>query len=128
MIAEENIERAEELKEEIEELKGDMNDIQLEFIDDYGDDFADDDIDEFAYNYPSVYCYDQKEFYYDNQDLCDNAFKMMGYELNQFDSIDDALCKAGECGWIEDTFNQLYEGNRLKEYKELQEELESLDE
>ena len=40
----------------------------------------------------------------------------------------DALCRAGECGWIEDTFNQLYEKNRLKEYKELQEELESLDE
>lgn len=48
--------------------------------------------------FTSIYRSDQRQFYYNNTELCMDALKELGYELKDFDDLDDALCKAGAVG------------------------------
>lgn len=135
--------RIEELKKEIEDLMEEMNGSQLDFIDQYMVTYhrnnneitktfesliyLDDAMHEFADSEVSVYYSDQREYYYNNQAACDNAFREYEYNLNDFYSIDDALCKAGAVGWYAEVYDALCNFNRLEELNDLIEELEELE-
>ena len=125
--------RIEEIKEELRDLVNSLNDTQLDFFQEQSEELSDinyleDRFSEFADNNISVYYSDQEQYYFNNQTSCEIAFRNMGYELKDFETISDMICKAGVCGWYEDILNDLYEDNRLKDIKDLQEELEDLQE
>ena len=102
----------EKLKKEIER---NLSDYSLDFANCYSLEsgaYISDAINEFADNNTSIYYSDQKEFYYNNNDLCNNALIELGYDLNQMikdgSSLDDLICKAGAIGEycaIENTLN-----------------------
>lgn len=106
------MEKLENLKKEIEST---LSDYSLDFINTYRIEdncYISDCINEFADNNTSIYYSDQKEFYYNNEDLCNNALIELGYDLNQMikngSSLDDLICKAGAIGEycaIENTLN-----------------------
>lgn len=90
------------LKKEIEEG---LSDYSLDFVDNYSldsDGYVSDAISEFADSNTSIYYADQRKFYLNNADLCDNALIEFGYDLNdmikQGEHLDDLICKAGAVG------------------------------
>lgn len=96
------MEKFENLRKEIE--KG-LSDYSLGFVVDYSYDsygYISDAISEFADRNTSIYYSDQRDFYYNNADLCDNALIEFGYDLNdmikQGEHLDDLICKAGAIG------------------------------
>lgn len=77
----------------------------LDFADDYGlndNEYISDCISEFADKKTSIYYSDQKQFYYDNEDVCNETLIEFGYSLDDLlkegDSLDDLICKAGQIG------------------------------
>ena len=66
-------------------------------------------ISESADGFTSIYSSDQREFYYNNTELCMDAFKELGYELKDFDDLDDAICKAGAVGEFMSLERQAYD-------------------
>lgn len=77
----------------------------LDFADNYGlndNEYISDCISEFADNKTSIYYSDQKQFYYDNEDVCNEALIEFGYSLDDLLKegylLDDLICKAGQIG------------------------------
>lgn len=107
-----NIEKLENLKNEIER---NLSDYSLDFVNDYSVNsygYISDAISEFADSNTSIYYSDQRKFYYENTELCENVLLDFGYDLNQMlkdgDTLDDLICKAGSIGEyykIEQTIN-----------------------
>ena len=60
--------------------------------------YISDAISESADGFTSIYYDEQREFYYNNTELCMDAFRELGYELKDFDDLDEAICKAGAVG------------------------------
>lgn len=96
------MEKFENLRKEIEEG---LNDYSLDFVVDYSWNsygYISDAISEFADRNTSIYYSEQRKFYYDNTELCENALLDFGYDLNQMlregDTLDDLICKAGAIG------------------------------
>lgn len=106
-----------ELKDTLKTIKDYLNDISLDFINDYNDidnnSYICDAFTEYADNQISVYCSDQRDFYNNNVELCENALLDCGYdlteELRKGQTLDDLICKAGVCGWYEQNTKKLYE-------------------
>ena len=108
----ENMEKFKNLKKEIERNLGDY---ALDFVDGRrveDDVYISDAISEFADNNTSIYYSDQREFYYKNSDLCDDALVEYGYSLDDMIkegySLDDMICKAGAIGEYSTIENNLY--------------------
>lgn len=96
------MEKFENLRKEIEEG---LNDYSLDFVVDYSWNsygYISDAISEFADRNTSIYYSEQRKFYYDNTELCENALLDFGYDLNQMlregETLDDLICKAGAIG------------------------------
>lgn len=125
--------RIEEIQTELEELIENLNDTQSDFFAEQSEDltgikYLEDYFSEFADSSISVYCSDQEDYYREHTEECDCALQSMGYELKDFSDLYEAICRAGVCGWYEETYGELCEDNRLEDIKELQEELEDLQE
>lgn len=106
----------EELKKMQEHLKYEMSDEAYDFC--YGwsiesDNYFCDCITEYADSNTSVYSYDQREFYNNNVELCENALLEFGYDLNDMvkngDTLEDIICKAGAIGQFKQIEETLYE-------------------
>ena len=108
----ENMKKLEEIKEEI---KSNLSDYSLDFANCYdfeSNEYISDAISEFADSNTSIYYADQRKFYYENTDLCENALLEYGYDLNELikdgNTLDDLICKAGAIGeyaYIQQTIN-----------------------
>lgn len=76
---------------------------------------------EFADNNTSVYYYDQRNYYNEHSQECENALINCGYDLNDLlkecGSLDGVICKAGAIGEYEAILNALY--NDEDEIKQL---------
>ena len=108
----ENLEKLEDLKMELENC---LDDYSLDFVDcypvnSYG--YITDAASEFADSNTSIYCNQQRDFYYNNMELCENALIDLGYSLDEMikegDTLDDLICRAGAIGeyyHIEETIN-----------------------
>ena len=108
----ENLEKLEGLKIELENC---LDDYSLDFVNcypvnSYG--YITDAVSEFADSHTSIYYNDQRNFYYNNTELCDETLLDFGYDLNQMlkdeDTLDDLICRAGAIGeyrHIEETIN-----------------------
>lgn len=108
----ENMEKLMNLKKEIE---SNLNSYALDFADCYrveDNEYISDAISEFADNNTSIYYSDQREFYYNNTDLCENALIEYGYSLNDMIkegyNLDDIICKAGAIGEYSKIKNEIY--------------------
>lgn len=77
------------------------------------DGYISDAISESADGFTSIYHDDQREFYYNNTELCMDALKEFGYKLEDFNDLDQAICKAGENGEYMSLERQAYD--ELKE-------------
>lgn len=108
----ENLEKLEDLKMELENC---LDGYSLDFVncyplDSYG--YITDAVSEFADNNTSIYYNDQRNFYYNNTELCENALIDFGYSLDEMlkegNTLDDLICRAGAIGeyyHIEETIN-----------------------
>lgn len=128
-------ERIKELKEEIEELESRLNERGLEFYNDYditSIKYLEDAFHEYADGNTSIYYSDIEEYYKNHiQESCD-ALKEMGYTLNDFEDLEDAMHKGsqlaeyseiyGEVAENEDIFEELIE--KFEELEELEREVE----
>lgn len=95
----------EKLKELRNELSNNLSDYSLDFLNDCRIEdncYISDYISEFADRNTSIYYSEQRKFYYDNTELCENALIEFGYDLNQMlkegDTLDDLICKVGAIG------------------------------
>lgn len=111
-----NYNTLEELKNELGELEKNLNDISIDFIYCWGIDnssYLCDAFTEHADNSTSIYYSDQKEFYNNNVELCEDALIEFGYNLNDLlkegDSLNDIICKAGAIGEFAKNERELYE-------------------
>lgn len=112
--------RAEALKSYKKELEEKMNSYSFDFANDYyieSDNYLSDLVNEFADNCISVYCYDQKQYYLEHPEECENAL----LELYDGDSLADIvknegldalICKAGVCGEFNAITGELYEDKK----------------
>lgn len=108
----ENFEKLEDLKMDLENC---LDDYSVDFancypVDSYG--YISDAVSEFADSHTSIYYSDQRDFYYNNTELCEETLLDFGYDLNQMlkdgDTLDDLICKAGAIGeyrHIDETIN-----------------------
>lgn len=141
--------RKEEILKEIEKIKELLNEEQKDFFNDYmtncvqvydkeadklqpvrtltSVDYLNDDMWEYADSQVSVYYYNQVEYYREHVKECMDAFNEYGYSLKDFDDLEDAVAKAGACGWFQEIYNKLCENDKLEELNDLIEELEELE-
>ena len=125
-----DLERIEKLQEEIKDLKEQLNERQQDFAEQYDlldTDYLSDDIMEYADQNTSIYYSDQKEYFEQDTQRATEALKELGYTLDQFDDLEEAICKAGACAEYLDIEEELYEENRLEELQELMQELDELE-
>ena len=106
------LKKLEDLKMKLEKC---LDDYSLDFVncypvDSYG--YITDAVSEFADNNTSIYYNDQRNFYYNNVELCDETLLDYGYSLDDMlkegNTLDDLICKAGAIGayrHIEETIN-----------------------
>lgn len=105
--------KLEALKKELENI---MNDSSIDFVNDYAienNSYLCDAFTEFSDNRVSVYYSDQREFYFNNRELCNDALIEFGYDLNDFIKegydLDDLICKAGAVGEYQKNYCELSE-------------------
>lgn len=104
-----------DLIKKIERLKNDLKDQMCDEACDFCDDFKlqnikylDDAIYSYANTNVSVYCADQKEYYYKDTERASDLLKSYGYTLDSFNDLDEAICEAGCIMEIEDIQNAIY--------------------
>lgn len=56
-----------------------------------------------------IYCYDLRNYYFDHESECTDAFKEFGYELSQFDTLSDAMEKAAQCAEYQEYQQEAYD-------------------
>lgn len=122
-------ERIKELKEEIEELESRLNDRGLEFYNDYditSIKYLSDAFHEFADGRVSIYYSDIEEYYKNHiQESCD-ALKEMGYTLNDFEDLEDAMHSGAQIAEYLEIYNEVSENESI--FEELVEKFEELEE
>ena len=103
----------------MEDLKKYMNDISTDFIYSYGLEsygYICDSFNEFADSETSIYYSEQKEFYNNNVELCEQALLDYGYNLNDMlrngDTLEDLICRAGAIGEYQQNISLLYEDEK----------------
>lgn len=116
---------------EIEELKKELNDMQKDFLGDYNlldINYLDDAISECADNQVYIYSSDIVRYYNNHMKEASDALLEFGYELKDFNDLEDASRKGSQLAQYLEILSELYEGNRLEELKNLLFELEELEE
>ena len=141
--------RKEKILKEIEELKESLNEDQKDFFNDYMTKrvqvydketdklqpvrkltsiaYLDDVMSEYADSQVSVYYYDQVNYYREHVAECMLSFNEWGCELKDFNDLEDAVAKAGVCGWYDEVYDNLCEGYWLEDINNLIHELEGLE-
>ena len=118
-------------------LKDAMNLISIDFVESHDIDtysYLSDGFREVADNCTSLYYADQKEYYYNHAEECDNALLELYdsdslTDLIKREGLDGLLCKAGACGEYEANLNELCEDeNKIKRILACEWLLDRLDE
>lgn len=121
--------RIEELKKEIEELENQLNDRGLDFYNSYditsmqylGDNFH-----EYADSNVSIYYNDIEEYYKNHIVESSNALKEYGYNLSDFEDLEDAMHKGAQLAEYSEIYNELSENEDI--FYEIIEKLEEIEE
>lgn len=99
------MENMEQLTKLLNELEKGVDGYCLDFARDYdlnNNEYICDLINEFADNRTSIYYSDQRQFYFDNEDVCNEALIEYGYSLDElfkeYNSLDSLICRAGQIG------------------------------
>ena len=129
------MERIEELKKEIEELESQLNERGQEFYNDYditNIKYLSDAFHEYADSNVSIYYSGIEEYYKKHIQESSDALKEYGYNLSDFDDLDEAMLKGSQLAEYNEIYNELAENedifNEIIEKFEEIEELEKEDE
>lgn len=109
-----------ELEKYANELKESMNSISIDFCGDYyieSDAYISDLFCEFADSMTSIYYSDQRDYYYNNTEQCENDLMELYdndslAQLIKSEGLDGLLCKAGACGEFMQNERDLYEDQK----------------
>lgn len=122
-------ERIKELKEEIEELESRLNDRGLEFYNDYditSINYLSDAFHEYADNNTSIYYSDIEEYYKNHIQESSDALKEYGYNLSDFEDLEDAMHKGSQLAEYNEIYNELAKNEEI--FLEIIEKLEEIEE
>lgn len=123
------INRIEELKKEIEELEGQLNDRGQEFYNDYditNIKYLSDAFHEFADSNVSIYYCDIEEYYKNHIQESSDALKEFGYNLSDFEDLEEAMHKGAQFAEYNEIYNELAENEDI--FNEIVEKLEEIEE
>lgn len=101
------------LQNEYNNILNTLNDISIDFINDRKLNdikYLCDAFSEYADQNISVYSSDQKEFYNNNVEICENALQDQYINLNDYlknNSISDLMSRAGVAGWFDKNYSEL---------------------
>lgn len=103
----------------------DFTDYTKDFIEQYGEclkegkDFYDM-AREFADQNVSFYYDDNRNYYFDHEEECMSALRSWGYNLDDFETLSDAITKAGQLGEYMEIFNEIIDNeDEIMEYLDL---------
>lgn len=122
-------ERIEELKKEIKELESRLNERGQDFYNDYdlqSIKYLSDAFHEFADSNTSIYYSDIEEYYRTHITESSNALKEMGYTLNDFEDLEDAMHSGAQLAEYLEIYNELSENEDI--FNEIIEKLEEIEE
>ena len=123
--------RKEEIMKEIEELESQLNERGKEFYNDYdlqSIEYLSDAFSEFADGRVSIYYSDIEEYYKNHTVSSSNALVEYGYNLSDFESLDEAMHKGAQLAEYNEIYGEVAENEEIfEQIKELMEELEELE-
>lgn len=101
-----------------EEIAQGVSQHTLDFLADVPSGYIDDAINEYADNNTSIYYCDQRKFYFDNTELCEDALCEYGYTgetladlLKECGGLDGLICKAGAIGEYASICRDIWDDN-----------------
>lgn len=121
--------RIEELRKEIEELESELNERGADFYNTY--DIANirylsDTFHEYADSNTSIYYSDIEEYYKNHIQESNDALKEFGYNLSDFEDLEEAMHKGAQLAEYSEIYNELAENESI--FEEIIEKLEELEE
>ena len=122
-------ERIKELKKEIEELENQLNDRGLDFYNNYDITsmrYLSDNFHEYADSNVSIYYSDIEEYYKNHIQESSDALKEYGYNLSDFEDLEEAMHKGSQLAEYSEIYNELAENESI--FEELIEKFEELEE
>lgn len=123
--------RKEEIMKEIKELENQLNERGQEFYSDYdikSIEYLSDAFSEFADRRVSIYYSDIEEYYKNHIQESSDALKEFGYNLSDFEDLDEAMHKGAQLAEYSEIYGEVSENEEiLEQIKELMEELEELE-
>lgn len=126
------MERIEELRKEIEELESQLNERGQGFYNDYDIadiKYLDDAFHEYADSNVSIYYCDIEEYYKNHIQESSDALKEYGYNLSDFEDLEEAMHKGSQLAEYSEIYNELAENEDIfNEIIEKFEEIEELEE
>lgn len=123
------MERIEELKKEIKELEEQLNDRGQVFYNDYDITkikYLSDAFQEFADSNVSIYYCDIEEYYKNHTQESSDALKEYGYNLSDFEDLDEAMHKGAQFAEYNEIYSELAENEDI--FNEIIEKLEEIEE
>ena len=124
-----NIKRIEELRKEIEELENQLNERGKDFYNDYditSTKYLGDLFHEFADYNTSIYYSDIEEYYKNHITESSEALKEYGYNLSDFEDLEEAMHKGSQLAEYSEIYNEVAENESI--FEELIEKFEELEE
>ena len=122
----------EEILQEIEEIKERLNDITLDFINDYDIEsmvYIEDCMSEYADNHVSIYYSDIDEYFEEHVQESSDALIEFGYNLSDFGDLKEACRKGAQLAEYQEYYDELLADlEDVEQLKELYEELEETEE
>lgn len=122
--------RIDELKKEIEDIIQNLNDTQTDFLHNYGDlsnyCYLSDIITEFADGNVNIYYSDIENYYKEHIKESSDALKEFGYNLSDFEDLEEATHTGSQLAQFLEIEYELYEDDRLEELQNLQIELSDI--
>lgn len=121
--------RIEELRKEIEELENQLNERGQDFYNDYdlqSIKYLSDAFSEFADSNTSIYYSDIEEYYRTHTTESSEALKEFGYNLSDFEDLEEAMHKGAQLAEYNEIYSELAENEDI--FNEIIEKLEEIEE
>ena len=125
----EKMKRIEELRKGIEELENQLNERGRDFYNDYDIttiNYLSNAFHEYADSNVSIYYYDIEEYYKNHIQESSDALKEFGYNLSDFEDLDEAMHKGAQLAEYNEIYNEVAENEDI--FNEIIEKLEEIDE
>ena len=101
-----------------EEIATGVNSTTIDFLEGVPSGYIDDAVNEYADSNISIYYADQRKFYFDNTELCENALQEYGYTgetladlLKECGDLDGLICRAGAVGEYASICRDIWDDN-----------------